>query len=263
MNWSAARTEPLCWAAIRIHGATKRNVIAKKRMEGLPIVRVARGLVRIFCRRLRWCSGREIMQTKMVRSGRNVTDDVQRSLFGSYRRGGVGLGREADSALRAEEFEGLIAIQVLGDGGAIDDVAVDHRGWREEAMRRHHVVDGTLVADLMPGVRMFGPCGNPQRQAIGLANPEVSLQGAVGDLAAVKFKLAAFGGLLLPSNHRGSVDTDLGLSADLQIHLLDAALREGEQKEGIIGRDVDEAVLGEVFEHALAEAVVCGVHAKG
>ena len=46
-------------------------------------------------------------------------------------------------------------------------------------------------------------------------------------------------------------------------HVFQAAFGEGEEDDAVVGGDIDEAVSGEIFEHALADPVVGGIDAEG
>ena len=130
-------------------------------------------------------------------------------------------------------------------------------------MRGLYVVDRGLVADHVAFQGMLGPGLDAQRQAIGLTHEEPALQGAARCLVAEEFEHAAFGCGLLPVEHPGGVGADGFLAGDGHFHVLESTLVEGEEEDAVVGGDVDEAVFGEILEHAFADPVVGGGDAEG
>ena len=90
--------------------------------------------------------------------------------FLAARPAGFGEFGEFDLRVRAEHLEGLVTVEILGDQLAIDQVAVDDRGRREEAVRGGDVIHGSLVANDVALLRMLAPGLDAQRQAVGLAH---------------------------------------------------------------------------------------------
>ena len=48
-----------------------------------------------------------------------------------------------------------------------------------------------------------------------------------------------------------------------EFHVLQASFAESEEEDAVVGGNIDEAVAGEILEHALADAVVWGRDAEG
>ena len=130
-------------------------------------------------------------------------------------------------------------------------------------MRGLYVVHRGLVADHVAFQGMLGPGLDAQRQAIGLTYEEPALEGAARCLVAEEFEHAAIGCGLLPVEHQGGIGADGFFAGDRHLHVLQPALVEGEEEDTVVGGDVDQAVSGEILEHAFADPVVGGSDAEG
>ena len=65
------------------------------------------------------------------------------------------------------------------------------------------------------------------------------------------------------SSDPGGVGADLFLAGERQFHILRPRLLKASRIDAVVGGDIDQAVAGEVLEHALADAVIGGCDAEG
>ena len=60
----------------------------------------------------------------------------------------------------------------------------------------------------------------------------------------------------------GQFGAHAGFAGELQLHVLQTALGECQEDDAVIGGHVDQAVAGEILEHAFADAIIGGLDAE-
>ena len=105
---------------------------------------------------------------------------------------------------------------------------------------------------------MFAPGLDAERQAVGPADPQPCPAGRGGRPVCRGIRAAAGGGGLLASRGPRRRRRRLALAEGSELQLFQAALGEGEKDDTVVGGDIDQAVSGEILQHAFAQAVVGG-----
>ena len=124
---------------------------------------------------------------------------------------------------------------------------------------------GEAFEDLVGGLlRRFGPDLYAKGEAVGLCGRGFCLAGRGGRPGCRRI-----GACRRRREFWSKARTQAGsapiccFAGESDGHVLKAAFGEGEEDDAVVGGDVDEAMAGEVFEHAFADAVIGGGDAEG